>query len=193
MSKVTIALFFSILLLMIVPGNVYGDFTYESCMPEFGKTKMMKNNDDTGRIYCVSVSTAEKLEERGWGTLNHNYFFVKLQIHGGNTPFRNFDDVIFLVDYKKQKDIFDKYEKDCQIQEQEMFKSSKNKIDCFVTFYNNTVFYSPWLAGEDSKIENFWAQGIITITDNKITYYFENNNGTYWEGKTTSLETFYKK
>ena len=37
---------------------------------------MIKNSDDDKKIYCVSLSTAEILEDRGWGINlgDHDYF-----------------------------------------------------------------------------------------------------------------------
>ena len=62
---------------MTVPRNMYGDFTYESCMPEFSKIKMMKNNDGSGRRYWISIPTTEKLEEIGMMAWSESLVFSK--------------------------------------------------------------------------------------------------------------------
>ena len=78
MKNIITTIFFGVVLLIMVPVSADGAFTYESCMPENDKTKMMKNNNDSERIYCVSLETAEKLEDRGWGTFDHKYFFCQV-------------------------------------------------------------------------------------------------------------------
>ena len=75
--KIFSSIFFCSLLLCI-PINVDAKFTYESCRPGSDKTKMIKNNSDGSRIYCVSIETAKILEQRGWGTSDYNYFHTKI-------------------------------------------------------------------------------------------------------------------
>ena len=187
-SKKLCVLFFSAVLLMIIPSSADGAFTYESCMPENGKTKMMKNNDESRRIYCVTLETAEKLKERGWGTFDHEYFFAKLHIFGGH-PFRGYDDKFFIVDFQRQMDIFNQFERDCMQDLPDELEGSFS-ILCFANFSNSTVLYSPSFAGENSVIEGLWAKGYVEIMGDNVTYYFENIDGTSSKGNTISLELY---
>ena len=66
-SKKLCVLLFSVVLLMVVPVSADGAFNPYSCMEKYGKAKMIKNSDENKKIYCVSLKTAEVLEDRGWG------------------------------------------------------------------------------------------------------------------------------
>ena len=150
-SKKLCALLFSAVLLMIIPSSADGAFTYESCMPQNAKTKMMKNSDDTGRIYCVTLETAEKLKERGWGTANEKYYFVwvLIQSHVPGHETDNYADYkeVFIDDRTKEwikqceKFEVEKLENWKQYDKGEIEMKDLNitQVSCILDFYDNYV------------------------------------------------------
>ena len=73
------------------------------CTSEHGKKPMQKINSD--RIYCVTSDTAEKLVQRGWGTIAHDYYQVKIESsHCTQVSFCRSPSVVKTYDYTDPND-----------------------------------------------------------------------------------------
>ena len=146
-SKKLCVLFFSVVLLMVVPVSVDGAFTNNSCMKENGKAKMIKNSNENKKIYCVSLKTAEILEDRGWGiNLGDNDYFLygvsfrELQGPNGSSSTGNSGPEIKIIDFENEKEKFYEWEQGCKVS---VFSEKRDdgsifEFVCELRYYNDT-------------------------------------------------------
>lgn len=147
--KIFSSMFFYSLLLLYIPANVYAEFTYDSCMPEYGKTKMIKNNSDGSRIYCVSIETAKILEQRGWGTSDYNYFHtivLRYEAVGGLSRLAGGE---YSID-ENYSDAFIEIMDSCHDWiKKNVYRNDPTAYFCNLTFYNGTILnmdmYGHWV------------------------------------------------
>ena len=138
--KIFSSIFFCSLLLCI-PINVDAKFTYESCRSVYDKIKMIKNNSDGSRIYCVSIETAKILEQRGWGTSDHNYFHTEIERGDSNKGGIDRAYWEYSID-ENYSDAFMYIMDSCpDWVKQNIIKSNPMYHWCDLTFYNGTVLH----------------------------------------------------
>ena len=142
MKEILFVIFFSSMLFLSINSvNAANDrLDWNNCADKnHERTPLKKIGSD--RLYCVTTETAEKLIERGWGTLTIGYFATIQYTRDCSHSKRG--DVVGVLS-EKTSEIFDWITAQCQSYNATSISGEPNFdcsfYDCTLTFYNGTIY-----------------------------------------------------
>ena len=174
-SKKLCVLLFSVVLLMVVPVSADGAFNPYSCVEKNGKAKMIKNSDDDKKIYCVSLKTAEVLEDRGWGINfgDSRYFLEGISYQRTCFPescIGRASNSVKIMDFEKDKEKFHEWLSWCNdIFYYKSVNGTRDIFSCTATFYNSTYWILVPLNPDHPKPDGVWMNSHTALEIDPFT------------------------